>query len=170
MKAIAATAPSQATIVLHDEGKAAAAADVSERVNRGELVLAADLLLTGDAAPQRPGPSAYTQLISTVGERPLGLEAAQLIALAEWLRPQGAKVRIETSGIRTQTVALVAAALRPGLFSEVVVRKGMRSFSHLLETPVEYHAAPDLFCLDLYKEYDLSALAKLAAPTSVHQP
>ena len=79
-------------------------------------------------------------------------------------------VRIETSGIRTQTVALVAAALRPGLFSEVVVRKGMRSFSHLLETPVEYHAAPDLFCLDLYKEYDLSALAKLAAPTSVHQP
>ena len=32
----------------------------------------------------------------------------------------------------------------------------------LLDAPVTYEAAPDLFCLDLYKEFDLDRLAALA--------
>ena len=32
---------------------------------------------------------------------------------------------------------------------------------------VEYGAAPDLFCLDLYKEFDLDRLAALAAPARI---
>jgi hypothetical protein len=92
-------------------------------------------------------------MIATTGERPLGIEAAQLIALADWLH--AAQVRLETRGIRSQVIARVAAALKPGLFREIVTRDGMKSLRHLLDAPVEYQAAPDLFCLDLYKQFDL---------------
>ncbi len=45
------------------------------------------------------------------------------------------------------------------------MRDGMKSLGHVLDTPVEYLDAPDLFCLDLYAEFDLDGLASLAAPT-----
>jgi hypothetical protein len=71
------------------------------------------------------------------------------------------------SGIRNQAAALVAAALEPDLFSEIVVRDGMRSFAYVFEKPVTYAQAPELFCLDLYKEFDIDRLEALAAPVTV---
>src|SRR5206468_158818 len=98
-----------ATIVLNDKGKKVSDAAVSDRVNRGERVLALDLLFTGDAAPQNPGLFSYAEMLAATGDRPLGLEAAQLIRLARWLaEDSGAgKVRIEVTGIRNQVVAQV---------------------------------------------------------------
>jgi dienelactone hydrolase len=151
-----------ATIVLHDEGKKAAGRLVSDRVNRGETVLAADLLFTGDAAGASPGPRGYAQLVATLGERGLGLRAAQLAALARWLRPQGPAVRLEVHGKRSQVAALAAAALEPGLFREVIVYDGIDSLGHLLEAPVDYGDMPELFCLDLFRTFDLSAMIALA--------
>jgi hypothetical protein len=63
--------------------------------------------------------------------------------------------------------ALVASALEPNLFSSVVVHEGMPSLGYLLEAPVNYWEAPELFCLDLYKQFDLDRLTALAAPTAV---
>jgi dienelactone hydrolase len=165
-RALPAVERPPATIVLHDKGKKAAAALAADRVNRGEQVLAADLALFGDADPQSPTARGVTQLLATLGERALGQEAAQLVAIARWLQDQGApSIRVQTAGIRTQLVSLVAAALEPGLFSELRARDGMASLKHLLDAPVKYEDAPDLFCLDLYKEFDLDSLASLAAPT-----
>ena len=98
-------------------------------------------------------------MISTIGQRPLGIEAAQLIALAAWLQESAGagKVTLLATGIRSQVIALVAATLRPELFTRVIVREGMPSLRYLLEKPVTYEAAPDLFCLDLYKEFDIEA-------------
>ena len=45
----------------------------------------------------------------------------------------------------------------------------MRSLGYLLEKPVAYKDAPELFCLDLYKEFDVDRLALLAGPTRVKQ-
>ena len=139
-----------------------------------EQVLALDLIFTGNAAPERPlrpegsqandralnqlleesknksmaawmvsrPPSAlYGQLLAPLGERPLGIKAAQL----------------------------VAAALRPEIFSQVRIRQGMDSMSHLYAVPVTYQQAPGLFCRDLYKEFDLDQLEVLARPTEVLQ-
>ncbi len=160
-KAIAAPADAPATIVLHDGGRKAVGAEVADRINRGERVLAADLVFFGDAAPENPPAYAWTQLIATLGERPLGLQAAQLIALADWLSA-GRPVRLEATGMRTQVIALAAAALEPARFRQVVVRQGIRSLGHLLEAPVEYRTAPELFCLDLYREFDLESLESLS--------
>jgi hypothetical protein len=77
------------------------------------------------------------------------------------------RVRIEASGMRTQVIALTAAALAPGVFLEVQVSNGIRSLRHLLDSPVEQRAAPELFCLDLYKRFDIDSLTKLASGTNV---
>ncbi len=170
LKATNKAAVKEVTIILDDKGKKTSATLASERINRGEGVLAADLLFTGDSVPQH-GSSAFTQLLATTGDRPLGLEAAQLIALVAQARVMtGAQsFRLETNGFRSQVIALVATALKPGLFREVVLHEGHASLRYLLDEPIEYQNAPDLFCLDLYKEFDLDRLAELSAPTSIRQ-
>lgn len=45
----------------------------------------------------------------------------------------------------------------------------MRSLSYLLDKPVGYEGAPDLFCLDLYKDFDLYRRIALTEPTMVHE-
>jgi len=164
LHAIGAPDAAPATIVLNDKGKPAGAAAVSDRVNRGEQVLAVDLLFTGDAAPPKGESSDYTQMLAATGDRPLGMEAAHLIALARWLKNAiGAKtVRLETTGIRNQLAALTAAAIEPSLFSGVVVRDGMKSLRHLMDAPVEYESASELFCLDLYEQFDVDDLVGMA--------
>jgi dienelactone hydrolase len=155
-------------IVIADGGRKTSSAEVSARVNRGEQVLALDLLFTGEMVPG-PRVSGSVNLLATLGERALGIQAAQLIAAGQWMQTlsgQG-KVRIEASGMRTQVIALTAAALEHGVFSEVLTRNGIASLRHLLTVPVEPRDAPELFCLDLYKRFDIDVLTKLAAPPSV---
>jgi hypothetical protein len=163
VKAISAPAGSPATIVLNDKGRKAAANEVSERVNRGEQVLALDLLFRGEVSPKNPGAPEYAQMLSAMGDRPLGMQAAQLIGIARWLGARGAKqIRLESTGARSQITALTAAALEPAQFSGVEIHDGIESLAKLLEAPITYEAAPDLFCLDLYKEFDVDRLAALA--------
>ena len=156
------------TIVLNDDGKAAAVDPVWQRFSRGEQVLALDLMFTG--SPWKGKDTfEFAQILGGLGERPLGLQAAQLIRIARWAAQKSgtAKVRLEVSGIRNQAAALVAAALEPDLFSEVRVHQGIRSFRYLLEKPVTYAQAPELFCLDLYKEFDIDRLEAVAAPVAI---
>jgi hypothetical protein len=61
----------------------------------------------------------------------------------------------------------VAAALDPALFSAIVVRDGMHSLSYVLELPVRFEQAPELFCLDFYKDFDIDRLEALAGPAKV---
>jgi len=168
LKAIASPDNAPATLILHDKGKKSAGIEVSDRVNRGEQVLATDLLFTGDAWAKIDSAD-YQQILHGIGDRPIGLEAAQLVEVARWIKERTGvpQVRLESTGIRNQVAALIASALQPELFSEVVVREGMASLSYLLEKPVEFSQAADLFCLDLYKEFDLDRLATVAAPTRI---
>lgn len=156
LKAIAIQPGAPASIVLHDGGRKAAAAAVSDRVNRDEQVLAADLFLTGDAAPARP--HVFAQVVAGLGERPLGIQAAQLIALARWLKSaRGApSVRVEAWGMRSQVAALAAAAVEPGVLGEVRSVNGIASLSELLSMPVPYENAPELFCFGLSGALDLA--------------
>jgi hypothetical protein len=168
LKAIGIPDTAPVTIILDDEGKRAAAVQVADRLNRGDQVLAIDLPFTGDAWEQAVT-WAYEQMIYTTGGRPLGLEVSHLIGLANWLKQRAGvgKVRLETSGMRNHVVALIAAAIEPSLFSEIVVRHGIPSLRYLIDKPVKFQVAADLFCLDLYKVTDLDRLAVLAQPAVV---
>ena len=159
---------SPVTIVLNDDGKEASAQTVLQSFSRGEQVLALDLMFMGSAWKDRD-PFLFAQMLDSLGDRSLGMEAAQLIRIAQWAGQKANvnKVRLESSGIRSQAVVLVAAALEPRLFSELVVRDGIRSFSYVLEKPVTFEQAPELFCLDLYKDFDIDRLEALVGPAAV---
>ena len=148
-----------AAILLHDEGKSATAGAASERVNKGERVLVADLIFTGDSTLPGRAPERNIQVLAAVGERPLGIEAAQLVALADWL---GGDVTLETHGMRSQVIGLAASALSPSSFSDVYVHDGIKTLSHLLDEPVRHPDAPDLFCFGLLRHFDLDRLATIA--------
>jgi dienelactone hydrolase len=154
-----------ATIVLDDKGYKATADIVAQHVDRGEQVLALDLFFNGDLLPNR---GSWELLADSSGARPLGLEASQLVAIAGWLRfTTGQPVRVETTGIRNQVIALTAAAIAPENFSTLVNRNGMKSLAHLIDTPVPFRSAPELFCLDLYRYFDIDTLTALAAPVNI---
>jgi hypothetical protein len=168
LQAVGATEDAPVTIVLNDKGYASAGDVVAEHVNRGEQVLALDTVFTGSAHPASPDPADWPLLVTSIGERPLGLEAAQLAAIAKWLRGNSSRsVQVETDGIRTSVIAAVAAAVEPGAFSTINSHHAMKSLAYLLDTPVEYRSAPDLFCLDLYKYFDIDSIAAIAEPAKI---
>jgi hypothetical protein len=156
-------------------------------VDRGQRVLVLEPLFFGENIPgtaQDPGLATYGQMMNTVGERPVGLEAAQTAAVVRWLQgdtidgtstPGASRaesgsatpVRVVTSGPRAETVAMVTAALAPELFSGVEARHGLASFGDVFEHPPSYEAAPELMCLDLYKEFDFNVLSAIAAPVKI---
>ena len=156
------------TIVLNDKGREASSEAVLSRFSRGEQVLALDLMFTGSAWKDEY-PFLFAEMLDSLGDRPLGMQAAQLIRIARWAAKKAgvAKLRLEANGMRNQTAALVAAALEPDLFSELIVRDGLHSFSYALEKPVTFVEAPELFCLDLYKDFDIDSLGTLAASTTI---
>lgn len=157
------------TVVLDDRGKRESSAAISDRVNRGEQVLAVDLLFSGDAATPKFYYPVYDRMLAMLGDRSLGMEAAQLAAIVRWLRSVSGHLegRIEVTGMRTQAVAMVATALDPSLFSQIVVRKGLKSWSEVFERPIRYQDDPELFCLDLYKYFDIGMLATMAGPDRI---
>jgi dienelactone hydrolase len=169
LKADDAAASTPATIVLNDQGYTEADEIVSRHVNRGEEVLALDLIFTGFSRPQIPDSTDWETLVASTGDRPLGLEVAQLLAVVHWLHTNDPDrtVEIETNGIRSGVIAAVAAALDPSAIHSITSRHGMKSLAHLLDAPVAFRSAADLFCLDLYKEFDIDSITALSAPTVI---
>jgi dienelactone hydrolase len=167
------------TLVLNDQGRADETQKrwdqtpaVAHLVDRDREVLVVDLLLTGDASPGgRDAVVRFAEMLEAAGDRPVGLEAAQLIAIAQWTAKQKnpPSMSIEAKGLRSQVVALVAGALEPKLFSEILTRDGVRSLAYLYTKPVEFEEAPEPFCLDFYKYFDIDRLAILAEPAKVSQ-
>lgn len=157
------------TILLSDKGFKASTEDIVARVNRGQQVLALEPLFFGSTSPDETEPAYWEMLVASRGDRALGLEAAQLIATAKSFRSAmgASKIRLASDGIRSQVVAVVAAALEPDLFSDIESANVMSSLSYLLDAPVSYRTAADLFCLDLYKYFDIDRLTILAFPVKV---
>jgi hypothetical protein len=169
LAAISAQPDAPVTIVLNDKGYKASEGMVSERVNRGEQVLALDTILNGATMPKQSDGAVWPMMLATTGDRPLGLEVAQLLATSSWLQKTTGRhtIRLETEGIRSQMVALIAAALEPGLFSNLVSNEVLSSLGDLLTGPLIFRTTPDVFCLDLYKYFDIDRLQALAAPVKI---
>ena len=167
LKAISTPQDAPVTIVLNDEGYKASAQTISGLINRGQQVLAVDLLFNGATAPENS--ASWQMLVATTGDRPLGLEAAQLLGLASWLRttPATGRINVVTEGTRNRVIALTAAALSPQIFAGIESHGSMASLDDLLKRGLPYRSAPELFCLDFYKYFDLDRLALMAAPTQV---
>ena len=170
VKAITNAQSAPPVIVLHDGGRKLAEPAIAAHVNRGEQVLALDLLFTGDSSPRPNVRWLYAILLAAAGDRPIGMEAAQLVGVAHWFAGAATaqQVRLDITGMRSQVTGMIAGAMAPDLFSEATIQDGITSLGHLIEAPVAFDAAPDLFCRDLFKYFDLDRLAFLARPMAAH--
>lgn len=175
------------TILVADSGMPSTVSEVGNDVSRGQRVLVFDPLFFGENVPGSPEEdvSAFAQMLSSLGQRPLGLEAAQVTAVIRWLgegldhgsptpHTGGASVSksappvgVITTGPRSETVAMAAAALEPGLFGQVELQQSIPSLSDVFEHPLAYSKAPEVMCFDLYLEFDFNTLALLASPAKV---
>jgi hypothetical protein len=64
-------------------------------------------------------------------------------------------------------IGLMAAALEPELFYEISSNDVLGSLGELLDGPLVFRTTPELFCLDLYKYFDIDRLEAVAAPTKI---
>jgi dienelactone hydrolase len=182
-------AAGKTVILISDNRRVSLAVEAGNLLSRGYRVLLLDPILFGDSIPgtsERPNLSSAAQMLNTVGERPLGIEAAQIIGVAQWLSHSnangssspgaakagasnfGQKIEMVTRGPRSEVVALIAAALEPNHFSSYKAEEGIHSLSELFGGRFSYAATPELACLDLYRDFDLSQLIDLAAPTTIN--
>jgi hypothetical protein len=174
------------TLLISDSGRASMWAEAANDVGRGQRVLVLDPLWFGENIPvAEDGVSGMTQMVNAVGARPLGLDAAQVAAVARWLqedsidgsRTPGARVmapkraaapvRVVTNGPRGETVAVVSAALVPELYSSVEARHGIASLADVFTHPLDIHEAQVMMCLDLYRYFDFNTLGLIAAPVKI---
>lgn len=162
----AADNPAGTTLVFGDGGKSQLAAQIQQLVIRRQRVIAIDPFYFGDCRVEVRD-HLYALLISALGERPLGIEAGQVAAVARWLKQKYGPVTVESFGPRTSLIALAAAAVETGAIREVRLHHAMASLREPIERDMEVSEAPELFCFGLLEWFDLKQLSALVAPRPV---
>jgi len=175
------------TILLTDRERSTTIDDVANYVDRGQRVLILEPLFFGEDIPDVSA-AQFAALLNTMGERPLGLEAAQLTAIVRWLgknltegspssgsaalsaTSSATAVNVVTSGPRSETVAMVASALEPELFSALKLRESIRSLIDVFNHPSNYQNAPEITCLDLFRDFDFNLFEVMASGVKENFP
>ena len=154
-------APAGITLVVGDGAHPAPAELTSRAAALDHTVLAVDLLGCGAL---RPEPRS-TLLLGTVGRPLLGMQVAQILALARWLREVAGDrpLHVQAGGRAPGVAALLAAAHTPAAFAAVATPALPRSLDTLVELPVAFESADTaLFCFGLRATLDLDDLQRLA--------
>lgn len=157
--------PEKSALMICDEGRQSAADRVADLADAGFRVFAFDPFYFGELSI-RERAYLWALMISTVGERPLGVQAGQLTSVAQWIkeRTQPTELRVVTIGPRTGVIGLVAAALNPDLLPLVDEHGTLESLKTLIDDNYSFEQAPELFCFGLLEHTDISHLRDLIRP------
>ena len=163
-------APTKTVILVADAGRASLAGEVARLAADGFRVLAVDPLLMGESKVKAQDPEyTYPLFLAAVGERPLGIQAAQLAAIARWARQRGptSRSRSSATGPRASMATIVATAIEPAAIDGAEVAGALASLRQLIEDNKPVEELPELFAFGLLAEFDVSSLVALAAPRPV---
>ena len=155
--------PQGVTLLIADAGRRGAANQVEPLLAAGQRVLAVDPLSFGESKPAQRD-HLWALLVCAVGDRPLGLQASQIAAVARWLRTErpGEPVTLCALGPRSSTVALVAAGLEEQAITRVELHDAFPSLKSVIEQNHSFEEMPELFCFGLLEAFDLEQLKALA--------
>ncbi|TXT35848.1 MAG: hypothetical protein FD138_1198, partial [Planctomycetota bacterium] len=158
------------TVVVADAGRAAVAEDIEKLLAAGQRVLAVDPLFFGESKIVARD-WLWGLMLDTVGDRPLGVLASQLIAVAQHGHDtdrSGRTVTLHSIGPRSSVIALVAAVLEPQAIGQVTQRDAITSLKqYVIEQSRGVSEAPELFCFGLLEHFDVPQLQTLVAPRKV---
>jgi dienelactone hydrolase len=148
-------------LVLGDNGRAKLGKEVEELQAQGRRVVAMDPWYFGESKIEIRD-NLYGLMVSAMGERPIGVQAAQVAAVAKWLKGRDGAVSVVAYGPRTGLIARVAAAADPEVGAVKVVGE-WGSLKQVLEQDVEPSVMPEVFCFGLLEWFDVPQLQALAS-------
>ena len=154
-------------MVVSDQGRSATADAVLNLVQQGRRVLAVDPFYFGESKI-RTLDFLHALLVACVGQRPLGIQASQLAAIARWSAEQhGSPVELIAYGPRVSTITTVAAALEEDALAAIQLHGAYGSLKQVLEENLTSEKTPELFCFGLLEQFDLLQITALVAPRPV---
>lgn len=156
-------------LVVADDGRAspAAIAEIERLLAAGKRVVAVDPFYFGESKIDSHG-YLFALLMATVGERPLGVQAAQVAAIARWTQETHSQApTVVAIGPRSSLFSLVAAALEPHAVSGLELHGSLGSLKEIIERNATVDQTPEAFCFGLLEQFDIRQLAALVAPRPV---
>lgn len=154
--------PQGTTLLVADAGRAAATGRVSELLAKGQRAVALDPFYFGESKIAQRA-ELYGLLVAAVGERPLGVQASQVRAVARWLcgEQQTGPVHLEALGRRTGLGALIAAATEEQAIADLHVDQPFTSLKQIIDENLQIPDGPELFCFGLLQEFDIPEITGL---------
>jgi dienelactone hydrolase len=156
------------TVLVADAGRRGAAAAVEKLLAGGQRVLALDPLYLGEAKIESHD-WLFALLLASVGDRLLGVQASQAVAVARWLQEEEktGPVTLTAVGPRSALAALIAADLAEKAVGRVELHGAYGSLKEIIEQNGAVDKTPELFCFGLLEGFDVKHLTALAAPRPV---
>ncbi len=160
--------PKGTVLLVADAGRKGVAAEAERLLATGQRVLAVDPFYFGESKVEHKD-WLFALTLATVGERPLGIQAGQVAALARWsMSIHGdAPVTLLAIGPRSTTFALVAAGFEEKAIGRVEIHNPLGSLKELIEQNRGVDQMPEQFCFGLLEAFDTKHLVALCAPRTV---
>ena len=162
--------PRGTTLLVADAGRKSLATRTEALLAAGQRVLAIDPFFFGESKiTQRD--FLYALLVAATGDRPLGIQASQLAAVARWARTEfkSAPVALESRGPRLGVAALIATALEPTI-ATLHQTDALPSLHEVIRQNGSVDQKPELFCFGLLAACDIPQLKTLVGPGRMDQP
>ncbi|MBD3672708.1 MAG: acetylxylan esterase [Planctomycetaceae bacterium] len=162
------TNPVDCVVMLADEGRGSLSGEVSNAIENGSRVLAIDPFYFGESKISQRD-FLYGLLVSTIGERNLGIQASQIAAISQWAGQSQPtlKVTVSAFGPRMSLMALVASACEPQTANRLVLQDSFATLKQVIEQDLTVQQMPELFCFGLLKQFDIPFMIALSGAESL---
>jgi dienelactone hydrolase len=158
-------------ILLNDAGRRADPVNAERLLKRGLRVLAVDLFYFGEAKVAQKD-FLFALLLACVGERPVGVQASELAAVARWsiAAHKDGPITVVAVGPRMSLISLAAAGLEEKAIARLELHGAFGSLKEVLEQNRSVDQIPEMFCFGLLEAFDVKQLSALVAPRVVVWP
>ncbi len=158
--------PRSTTILVADGGRVSIVEETKRLLAEGQRVVTVDPFYLGESKIQSKEALGLALLVSALGDRPLGLQAGQILAIARWLQKERhfGPVIVEAIGPKSSILALVAAALEKDAIAGLNLHHMLGSLKEVIEQNL---SEPELFCFGLLEAFDIKQLVALVVPRPV---
>jgi hypothetical protein len=154
-------------LLVNDGGRQAAVGNAERLLAAGHRVLAMDPFYLGESKIE-PRDSLFALQVATVGDRPLGIQASELAAVARWgAERHGGPVQVVATGPAAGMLALVAGALETKAIAGLELHGSFGSLKEVIEQNLPVEKMAEAFCFGLLEAFDVKQLAALVAPRPV---
>jgi len=150
-------------ILLADSGRKSVSRETADLLGKGYRVVAVDPFYFGESKIASRD-FLFALMVSTVGDRPLGLQASQVSAVATWLKDKRGfgSVTVKSIGKRSSLYGLVAAGLNPAAIETIEMTGSLKSLRDVIALDRAANTTPEMLCFGLLEQFDIPQLKALA--------